>query len=192
MRRRTSIKSKTATIGPEIRLARLLSDLTQAALADQIRSRAGSRWDYKPTTLEQLISRLERGEPIPYHDRLLGSLTEILGPLDGDEPIDITAHFSRPVRIDISTDGTITYRRRDKPPIRAFPIFSVCSEDEARQLQRNLCWAIPLPDPRLPHRPRYVLVDFLEAISAGRDFGDLLRPTILEFAEAYEKLRCKN
>src|SRR5260370_38818745 len=121
MRRRRLVRAKPNTIGRELRLARRRSGLTQAALADRIRTRAESRSGYKSTTLEQLISRLEHGKPITCGDHVLRSLTEILGPLDAGTPIDITAHFSRPLRIDISSDGTITYRRRDKPPIRAFP-----------------------------------------------------------------------
>jgi hypothetical protein len=66
---------------------------------------------YKSRTLEQLISRLERGEPITYPDHVVRSLTQILGPLDAGEPIDIKTHFSGPVAIDISRDGTITFRR---------------------------------------------------------------------------------
>ncbi|HEY2530801.1 MAG TPA: helix-turn-helix transcriptional regulator [Xanthobacteraceae bacterium] len=191
MRCRTSITAKTATIGLKIRLARLRSGLTQTALAEQIRSRAGSKSAYKPTTLEQLISRLERGERITYPDRLIGSLTEILGPLDAEEPIDINRHFPRPVAIDISRDGTITYRRWGTPPLRGgFPIFSVSCEEEARRLQIHLCHKLLLPDPRLPGEPWFAFIKFTKAILLdGRDFGDLLGPTILEFAKAYEQLR---
>src|SRR5260370_37630015 len=192
MRRRRLVRAKPNTIGRELRLARRRSGLTQAALADRIRKRARSRSGYKSSTLEQLISRLEHGKPITCGDHVLRSLTEIPGPLDAGAPIDITAHFSRPVRIDISSDGTITYRRRDKPPIRAFPIFSVSSEEEARRLQIYLCQEIPLPDPRFPGKPRFVFVEFAKAILLDcRDFGDLLGPTILEFADAYKKLRSK-
>jgi len=191
MRRRIPIRDKTNTIGCRVRSARLRSRLTQAALADKIRTAEKSRSTYKSSTLQQLISRLERGEPITNRDHVLRRLTEILGPLNAGDPTDVKTLFSRPVLIDISTDGTITYRRRGEPPIRAFPIFSVSSEDEARRLQTYLCQEIPLPDPRFPGNPRYVFVEFAEAIFAGQDFGDLYCPTVLEFAEAYEKLRSK-
>jgi transcriptional regulator with XRE-family HTH domain len=197
MRRRTPIRVKTNKIGRKIRLARLRTGLTQAALADlslQIRFQAGSRSDYKSSTLKQLISRLERGEPIPYRDHVVKSLIDILGPLEAEEPIDINTHFSRPVAIDISRDGTITYRRWGTPPLRrGFPIFSVSSEEEARRLQSCVCLKLPLPDPQMPGEPWFAFIEFAKAILiAGRDFGDLLGPTILEFAEAYEQLRSKN
>jgi transcriptional regulator with XRE-family HTH domain len=185
--------TKTNTSGRNIRLARLRSGLTQSALADQIRMKVEPSSTYKSSTLEQLISRLERGDPITYPDHVVRSLTQILGPLDAEEPIDITAHFSRPVAIDISRDGTITYRLWGTPPLRGgFPIFSVSSEEEARRLQIELCQELALPDPRLPGKRWFVFVYFAEAILlAGRDFGDLLGPTILKFSEAYEMLRSK-
>lgn len=192
MPRRTPIRVKPSTIGRKIRSARHQSNLTQRALADQIRRRADPRSGYKSSTLEQLISRLERGEPIPYRDHVIRTLTEILGPLDAGEPTQIMTHFSRPVAMDISRDGTITYRRWGMPPLRGgFKIFSVDSEDEARRLQSCLCRVMPLPDPRLPGKPWFVFVEFAEAISAGVDFGDLLCQTVLKFAEAYRKLRSK-
>jgi hypothetical protein len=193
MRRRTPIRAKTTAVGCRVRSARLRSGFTQAALADRIRTRVEPRPDYKSSSIKQLISRLERDEPIAYPDRVAQWLTEILGPLDAEEAIDINPHFSRPIAIDISRDGTITYRRWGTPPLRGgFPIFSVSSEEEANQLQIYLCQKLPLPDPRLPGTPWFVFVDFAEAIFAGRDFGDLLGPTILEFAEAHEKLRREN
>jgi hypothetical protein len=48
---------------------------------------------------------------------------------------------------------------------------------------------MPVPDPQLPGNPWFVFVEFAEAIFAGGDFGDLYGPTVLEFAETYEKLR---
>src|SRR5690348_6707064 len=104
MRRRTPIRVKSNNIGRKIRLARSRTGLTQAALADKIRSQGGSRSEYKSSTLKQLISRLERGEPIPYPDHVMKSLNEILGLLDADagEPTDVIIHRSRPVAIDIS------------------------------------------------------------------------------------------
>jgi hypothetical protein len=107
------------------------------------------------------------------------------------EAIDIKSHFSRPFLIHISRDGTTTYRRRGTPPLRGgFPIFSVSSEEEARRLQRCLCQKLDLSDPQMPGEPWFVLVEFAKAILlGGRDFGELLGPTILEFAKAYEKLR---
>jgi transcriptional regulator with XRE-family HTH domain len=197
MRRRTPIRAETNTIGCRVRSARLRSDLTQTELADQIRTRAESKRDYKSyksSTIKQQISRLERGEPIAYPDLIVRCLTEILGPLDAEEAIDINAHFSRPIAIDISRDGTITYRRWDRPPLRrGFPIFSVSSEEEARRLQIYLCQKLPLSDPQMPGEPWFAFMEFSKAILlAGRDFRELLGPTILQFAEAYEKLRREN
>lgn len=191
MRRRTSISPKTATIGPEIRLGRVRSGLTQAALADQIRIQVGSRWGYKSSSLKQLISRLERGEPVIYYEGLVRSLTEALGPLDAEEPIDINRHFSRPIAVDISRDGTVTHRWWGTPPLRrGFPIFSVSSEEEARRLQSCVCQKLPLSDPQMPGEPWFAFIEFAQAILLdGRHFGDLLGPTILAFAKAYEQLR---
>jgi transcriptional regulator with XRE-family HTH domain len=185
------IRAKGSAIGHKIRLARKRSGLTQAELADEIRTRAKSRPAYKSSTLKQLISRLERGEPITYREHVLKSLTEILGPLDAREQLEMKAHFSRPVMVDISRDGTITYRRRGTPPLRSgFPIFSVHTEEEARRLQICLCEEMPLPDPQSPDNPWFAFVEFSKAILLdGRDFCDLLGPTILAFAEAYGQLR---
>src|SRR5690348_16299746 len=153
----------------QLRLARRGAGLTQLELADQIRAKC--HFPYKKNSLKQLISRLERGEAIPYRADLVKALTEFFGPLDANERAHIALiddAYSREVLIDIFRDGSIAFRRRSaRSPSGSFPIFSVRSEEEARLLQIRACHRMPRPDPRSPGHPWFVFIPFTKAMFRG-------------------------
>lgn len=189
MRSRSRVQDTAKALARRVRLARARSRLTQIELAQRIRAKCPVA--YKTSTLKQLIWRLERGYPIPYRDELIGWINEIIGPLDHEDLIvDVDACWGRPVALDVSRDGTVTFRRWDSPPLcGGWPMFSVASEHEARRMQWYLCDQMRVTDPLLPGQPWFVFTKFTEAIFSGVEFDDLIGPTMLEFADAYETLR---
>jgi len=95
-------------------------------------------------------------------------------------------HFDRPIMMDISKDGTITFRPRTASMAfgTAFPIFSVNTEEEARWLLTYLCTEQTKEHPLLSGMRWYIFDDFT---GNPADIAHVVE----QFAAAYARLRQK-
>lgn len=87
----------------------------------------------------------------------------------------ITAErLSRPVVIHICKDGTITYRRRDQKVFNgvALPVFTVDTEEQARDIQIRFGRRQYDNHPLLPGQPWYRWTDFPGTLEALDDVSD--------------------
>ncbi len=99
---------------------------------------------------------------------------------------DLGQHFDRPIMMDISKDGTITYRPRAATVFgNAIPIFSVDTEEEARRMLTYLCTEQTREHPMLPGMRWY---RFDEFTGNPADIADVVE----QFASAYHRLKQKS
>jgi|ERR1041385_4964685 hypothetical protein len=99
--------------------------------------------------------------------------------------MDLGQHFNRPILMDISKDGTITFRSRKAASyLGAIPVFSVDTEEEARRLLTYLCTEQDRDHPGLPGMRWYIFDDFT---GNPADLDDVVE----DFAVAYERLKPK-
>jgi hypothetical protein len=86
-------------------------------------------------------------------------------------------YLDRPVLIHICKDGTFTWRRRGQPVFngRALAVFSVDTEEQAREAQVLFCRRQYAPHPQLPSQPWYTWTDFTGELDALEDVTAKLR-----------------
>ncbi len=70
--------------------------------------------------------------------------------------------FSRPIRIDLCRDGTITYQPQGRPSFNgaALPVFSVNTEEQAKALQIRFGQLQYTSHPKMPGKPWFVFPQF--------------------------------
>lgn len=76
MKRRILIRPDWEAVGHQLRCTRRRLGLTRTELAERLQHGEPSKLDYKPSTLKELIARVERGEWITYRDGLVSRLIE--------------------------------------------------------------------------------------------------------------------
>lgn len=104
--------------------------------------------------------------------------------------------LSRPIKIHVCRDGTISYRTDGQPILngRALPVFSVDTEEQAQALQVRFCRQQYESHPEQPDRPWYklsVLRDGTDPVSRREPtlkLNDLDGITEM-FQEFWEKLK---
>ena len=93
--------------------------------------------------------------------------------------------LDRPIMMDISKDGTVTFRSRHAVSfLGAIPVFSVDTEQEARRLLTYLCTEQNRDHPGVPGMRWYVFDEFT---GDPADLADVVEV----FADAYDRLRPK-
>jgi hypothetical protein len=89
IRRPAMSGGETRINGWRLKRTRLRHGMTQVDLAKRIEQTTNSRSRYKLDTIEQLLSRFERGERIPFSDLFLRSAEKVLGDLGSETPPNI-------------------------------------------------------------------------------------------------------
>ena len=87
-----------------------------------------------------------------------------------------SSDFARPIMIHVCKDGTVTFRRRDKPVFNgiALPVFSVETIAEAQALQVHFCRAQWDQHPLLPGKIWYRLARLGDGTDPAHRPGGLL------------------
>ena len=68
----------------------------------------------------------------------------------------------RPIVVHLCQDGTITYRTRSEPVFNgvALPVFTVNTEEQAKEIQARFCRRQYTEHPQQPGRPWWKWTDF--------------------------------